>query len=99
MINGRAFDSKGVKIINECKQYKIPAPIFKFEPSGFWLEMNTGKKTNVTRMSPEMDDRIVGLLMSNNTITIDEISEIISANTVEWLLHRNANKTVFAFVK
>ena len=28
-------------------------------------------------MSPEMDDRIVELLMSNNTITTDEISEII----------------------
>ncbi len=74
-----------LKIINECKKYKIPAPVFKYESPAFWLEMNANKKKNVTdnvtrmspEMSPEIDDLIIKLITGNSTITTDEMSEII----------------------
>ena len=78
-----------LQIVDECKKHKIPAPVFTYESSGFWLEMNADEKlnviknvtnnvtNNVTGKSSEFDEIIIELLTKNNFITGEEISEII----------------------
>lgn len=75
-----------IKIINECKKHKIPAPIFKFEPTGFWLEMKTGDRKNDTRNDtrkiPETGSLILQLIKQNSTITTQEIGEKIGKTKI-----------------
>ncbi|MDZ4759119.1 MAG: ATP-binding protein [Bacteroidota bacterium] len=71
-----------IKIINECKQAKVPQPIFKYDLSGFIIEFNyTAKRpflSTIPKAIGTSTDKVMYFIANNETITISELSEKIN---------------------
>ena len=79
-----------IKIINECTQADLPLPEYKYDLSGFIVELRTKKNDNIT--SHELGDRlgdrlgenrlkIIELMQNNKHISITDLSKLIGIST------------------
>ena len=70
-----------IKIINEAKAAKIPAPIFRFDDGGFYVIFNF--------VEVSAEDKVLDLIRENSEITIGQMSEIlnISVRTMNRILN------------
>lgn len=79
-----------LKILEECMQFGIPEPIFKYDLSGFWIEFAAGEKKNVGDMSGKTSGKILTLIKEDAYITIPELSK--KDGVTERSIERNLQK-------
>ena len=65
-----------LKILNECKKANIPAPVFRYDLSGFIIEFNyVNQKTGkVVLLNSPIGENIINLIKENSNINIEEIA-------------------------
>jgi ATP-dependent DNA helicase RecG len=68
-----------IKIIEECKKFNLPTPVFTNEFSG--LQITFKRKKSLKKGSEKSSEKIVRLIGANNAITISELSEEIGIST------------------
>ena len=82
------------KIIEECKKFNLPAPVFTNEFSGLQVTFKNPKKKvsgKVSeKMSGKMSGKIIALVDENKNITIAELSKKIGVT--ERTVERNIQK-------
>lgn len=74
-----------LKIIDECRSFGIPEPVFKYDLSGFWIEFYTGLETGSEKSSEKgsekSSEKILELVKRNKKITISELAEALGIST------------------
>ena len=86
-----------LKIINECKKYNLPIPIFTCEFSGFIIIFDTKNDTKIntkgvlnkdfskmndTKNDTKLTDLIIGKIILNNLITIEELAIVVQKSRI-----------------
>ena len=66
-----------LKIIRECEEAGLPAPVFSYDQSGFRIEFRKA----VGKSSGKSSEEIVKLISADGQITIPEIAEHLGIST------------------
>jgi|GEM_PF-1428927 ATP-dependent DNA helicase RecG len=74
-----------IKMLNECKQAKLPAPVFTYETSGLTVGFKNSKLKpsgqTIQESSVKSSVKIVDAMSKNKEITIPELAELIGVTT------------------
>ena len=62
-----------IKILNEAKVAKMPAPVFRYDDSGFYVVFNFEKIS--------IEQKVLELIKNDPKITVAKISEVLAVNS------------------
>ncbi len=71
-----AWGQGTLRIIDECKKYKVSVPVFEYDAAGFKVEFNFSSAAINLKSTPlgsSLEEEILLLIKQNTTITIDEL--------------------------
>jgi ATP-dependent DNA helicase RecG len=66
-----------LKIVRECKESRLPAPIFTYDLSGFRIEF----KKEAGKSSEKSSEKIIEMLRTNGSLTIADLADHIGIST------------------
>ncbi len=79
-----------LKIIDECREAELPAPIFSNDSSGFRIEFQKGVAKMSGKISGKTSEKILALIQEDEYIAIPELSQKIGVT--ERTIERNLQK-------